>query len=41
MQGFRSDNGSEYVNYQVAALLEKLRVAEFTKPLLRRSNDNA
>lgn len=41
MQGFRSDNGSEYVNYQVAALLEKLRVAQFINSRPRRSNDNA
>ena len=40
VQGFHSDNGSEYVNYQVAALLEKLRVTEFTKSRPRRSNDN-
>ena len=38
--GFHSDNGSEYVNYQVAKLLEKLRV-EFTKSRPRHSNDNA
>lgn len=38
--GFHSDNGSEYVNDLVAALLEKLR-AEFTKSRPRRSNDNA
>ncbi len=41
IRGFHSDNGSEYVNYQVAALLEKLRVGEFTKSRPRRSNDNA
>ena len=41
MQGFRSDNGSEYVNYQVDALLEKLRATEFTKARPRPSNDNA
>ena len=41
VHGFHSDNGSEYVNYQVAALLEKLRVEEFTKSRPRRSNDNA
>lgn len=40
IRGFHSDNGSEYVNYRVAALLEKLRV-EFTKSRPRRSNDNA
>jgi len=38
--GFHSDNGSEYINARVAALLEKLR-AEFTKSRSRRSNDNA
>ena len=38
--GFHSDNGSEYVNYQVAKLLNKLLI-EFTKSRSRRSNDNA
>ncbi len=38
--GFHSDNGSEYINYKVAKLLEKLRV-EFTKSRPRQSNDNA
>jgi transposase InsO family protein len=37
--GFHTDNGSEYINYKVAKLLEKLRV-EFTKSRPRRSNDN-
>jgi transposase InsO family protein len=37
--GFHSDNGSEYVNYQVARMLEKLRI-EFTRSRPRRSNDN-
>ncbi len=41
IRGFHSDHGSEYVNYQVAALLEKLRVEEFTKSRVRRTNDNA
>lgn len=40
LQGFHSDNGSEYINKRVAALLEKLRV-EFTKSRSRHSNDNA
>lgn len=40
LKGFHSDNGSEYVNYQVAELLEKLRI-EFTKSRSRHSNDNA
>ena len=38
--GFHSDNGSEYVNYRVSELLEKLRI-EFTKSRTRHSNDNA
>ena len=38
--GFHADNGSEYINAQVAKLLEKLRV-EFTKSRPRHSNDNA
>ena len=41
IRGFHSDNGSEFVNYQVAALLEKLRIEQFTKSRPRRSNDNA
>lgn len=35
-----SDNGSEYINYTVAALQGKLRI-EFTKARPRHSNDNA
>ena len=38
--GFHADNGSEYVNHQVARLLDKLRV-EFTRSRPRTSNDNA
>ncbi len=38
--GFHADNGSEYINYQVAALLEKLRI-ELTKSRPRHCNDNA
>lgn len=37
--GFHSDNGSEYVNHTVAALLTKLTV-EQTKSRARRTNDN-
>ena len=37
--GFHADNGSEYVNHKVAAMLDKLRV-EFTRSRPRRSNDN-
>jgi len=40
IQGFHSDNGSEYINQRVAQLLEKLHV-EFTKSRARKSNDNA
>ncbi len=40
IRGFHSDNGSEYDNYQVAKLLEKLRI-EQTKSRSRQSNDNA
>lgn len=39
--GFHTDNGSEYINRQVAALLNKLRVSEFTKSRARHTNDNA
>lgn len=37
--GFHSDNGSEYINHQVAKMLDKLRV-EFTKSRPYHSNDN-
>jgi transposase InsO family protein len=37
--GFHADNGSEYINHQVAQMLDKLRV-EFTKSRPRHSNDN-
>lgn len=40
IRGFHSDNGSEYINRQVAGLLEKLRI-EQTKSRSRQSNDNA
>lgn len=40
LMGFHSDNGSEYVNQQVARLLKKLFI-EFTKSRSRHSNDNA
>lgn len=38
--GFHSDNGSEYVNYVVAKLLQKLLIDQ-TKSRARRTNDNA
>ncbi|MCL6272282.1 hypothetical protein M3P05_20410, partial [Sansalvadorimonas sp. 2012CJ34-2] len=37
---FHSDNGSEYINYQVVKLLNKLKIA-LTKSRSRHSNDNA
>ena len=40
IKGVHADNGSEYVNHRVAALLDKLH-AEFTRSRPRRSNDNA
>ena len=40
IRGFHSDNGSEYINRRVAALLQKLFI-EFTKSRSRHSNDNA
>lgn len=40
LRGFHSDNGSEYINHQLAQMLEKLRI-EFTKSRSRRTNDNA
>ena len=40
IDGFHSDNGSEYINYNVANMLEKLRI-EQTKSRSRNSNDNA
>jgi hypothetical protein len=39
--GFHADNGSEYINHRVAALLNKLQVSEFTKSRARQTNDNA
>ena len=40
VRGFHSDSGSEYINYEIAGLLEKLRV-ESTKSRPRHTNDNA
>jgi transposase InsO family protein len=40
LRGFHADNGSEYINYQVAGLLEKLLI-DFTKSRACRSQDNA
>jgi transposase InsO family protein len=40
IRGFHCDNSSEFINHQVAGLLEKLRV-EFTKSRAYRTTDNA
>ena len=39
IRGFHSDNGSEYINYEVEAMLKALLVQQ-TKSRPRRSNDN-
>jgi transposase InsO family protein len=39
--GFHTDNGSEYINRDVARLLNKLLIEEQTKSRSRHSNDNA
>ncbi len=41
IQGFHSDNGSEFLNYKVEKLLNKLLIPEFTKSRANRSTDNA
>ena len=39
--GFHADNGSEYINRQVAEMLNKLHICQFTKSRARRSNDKS
>ena len=41
VRGFHADNGSEFINRNIAARLQALRIGEFTKSRPRRSNDNA
>ena len=41
IRGFHSDNGSEFLNYKVEKLLNKLLVEEFTKSRANRTTDNA
>ena len=41
IRGFHSDNGSEFLNYKVEKLLNKLLVSEFTKSRANRTTDNA
>lgn len=40
LKGFHSDNGSEYINHQVAQILNKLSIKQ-TKSRSRKTNDNA
>ena len=40
IRNFHADNGSEYINHRVAAMLKKLLI-ELTKSRARQSNDNA
>ena len=40
MVNFHSDNGSEYINYVVADLLERMRITQ-TRSRARQTNDNA
>ena len=39
--GFHADNGSEYINHQVAAMLNKLHIHLFTKSRARHSTDKS
>jgi transposase InsO family protein len=41
IKGFHSDNGSEYINHDVAKMLNKLLIEEHTKSRSRHCNDNA
>ena len=41
LHGFHADNGSEFINREVAALLRALHIDAFTKSRARRSTDNA
>jgi hypothetical protein len=40
IRGFHSDGGSEYINFDIAAMLNKLNI-EFTRSRPRHTNDNA
>lgn len=41
VRGFHADNGSEFINHQVAKMLNRLLVDEFTKSRANRTTDNA
>jgi len=41
IRGFHSDNGSEFINHNVAAMLDRMLVRNFTKSRANRTTDNA
>lgn len=41
IRGFHADNGSEFINRNVAAMLNRMLVKEFTKSRANRTTDNA
>lgn len=41
IHGFHADNGSEFINHQVAAMLNRMLVTDFTKSRANRTTDNA
>ena len=41
LHGFHADNGAEFINRNVATLLQALHIDTFTKSRARRSTDNA
>ena len=41
IHGFHADNGSEFINHQVAVMLNRMLVADFTKSRANRTTDNA
>lgn len=41
IHGFHADNGSEFINHQVADMLDRMLVDDFTKSRANRTTDNA
>lgn len=41
IRGFHADNGSEFINHNVAAMLNRMLVKDFTKSRANRTTDNA
>jgi hypothetical protein len=41
IHGFHADNGGEFINHQVATMLNRLLVTDFTKSRANRTTDNA